>query len=264
MSQTALITGASGGIGYELALVLAEHGFDCVLVARSHDRLGELATRLERDHHVKTLVIARDLTRSTAVDEIYEEVTAATLSIDVLVNNAGFTLFGPFVETDWERELEMLQVNIVALTALTKAFVKPMVERKSGRILNLGSTAAFEPGPLMAVYYASKAYVLSFSEALANELRGTGVTVTALCPGPTRTGFQKLGRMEDSRLVQGKIGDARSVAEAGYRGMMAGRTLVIPGFANKLVPWVPRLLPRSVVPAMVRRAQDRVSRRAEK
>lgn len=260
MSKTALITGASSGIGYELAILFAQDGFDCILVARSHDKLSELATRLEREHHVKTLVMAKDLARPGAVDEIYEEVTAASLTVDALVNNAGFTVFGLFSETDLQAELEMLQVNIGALTALTKLFLKGMVECRSGRILNLASTAAFEPGPLMAVYYASKAYVLSFSEALANELRGTGVTVTALCPGPTRTGFQKRGQMEDSRLIQGDIASARSVAAAGYRGLMAGKTIVIPGFTNKVVPWVVRLSPRSMVPRVVRRMQERVSR----
>lgn len=258
MSKTALITGASSGIGLELAGVFAENGFDCVLVARSHDKLGELATRLEQEHHAKTLVVAKDLARATAVDEIYEEVTAAALTIDVLVNNAGFSVFGLFAETDLQAELEMLQVNVMALTALTKLFLRGMVQRRSGRILNLASTAAFEPGPLMAVYYASKAYVLSFSEALGEELRGTEVTVTALCPGPTRTGFQKRGNLEDSRLVQGNIGDARSVALAGFRGMMAGKPLVIPGFGNKLVPWVVRLSPRRMVPRVVRRMQERV------
>jgi uncharacterized protein len=258
MSKTALITGASSGIGLDLAVVFAENGFDCVLVARSHDKLSELATQLERDHHVKTLVVAKDLARATAVDEIYEEVTAASLTVDALVNNAGFSVFGLFAETDLESELEMLQVNVVALTALTKLFLRGMVRRGSGRILNLASTAAFEPGPLMAVYYATKAYVLSFSEALAEELRGTGVTVTALCPGPTRTGFQKRGNLEDSRLVQGNIADARSVALAGFRGMQASKTLVIPGFSNKLVPWVVRLSPRRMVPRVVRRMQERV------
>src|SRR5438445_9431900 len=175
MSKTALITGASGGIGYELALLLARDGFDCILVARSRDKLDELAARLESELRVKTLVVARDLAKPTAVDEIYEEVSAASMSVDVLVNNAGFPVFGLFTQTDLRVELEMLQVNVVALTALTKLFLRSMVERRAGRILNLASTAAFEPGPLMAVYYASKAYVLSFSEALANELRGTGV-----------------------------------------------------------------------------------------
>ena len=258
MNKTALITGASGGIGYELALLFARDGFDCILIARSQDKLKELADRLEREHRIKTLVIARDLSRPSAVDEIYEEVSAASMQVEVLVNNAGFPVFGLFHETDLQVELEMLQVNVIALTALTKLFLKPMVERRSGRILNLASTAAFEPGPLMAVYYASKAYVLSFSEALANELRGTGVTVTALCPGPTRTGFQKRGVMEDSRLVQGQIADARSVALAGYRGLLAGKSIVIPGFSNRLVPWIVRVSPRSMVTRVVRRMQDRV------
>jgi len=259
MSKTALITGASGGIGYELALLLARDGFDCILVARSRDKLGELAARLESEFRVKTLVVARDLSKPTAVDEIYEEVSAASMSIDVLVNNAGFPVYGRFVDTDWQAELDMLQVNVVALTALTKLFVRGMVERRNGRILNLASTAAFVPGPLMAVYYASKAYVLSFSQALANELQGTGVTVTALAPGPTRTGFQKRGVMEDSRLVRGQIADAKSVAAAGYRGMMRGKTIVIPGFSNKLIPWVARVSPRGAVTRVVRRMQERVS-----
>jgi len=258
VSNTALITGASGGIGYELALLFARNGYDCILVARSQDKLNELAARLESESRVKTIVIGRDLSRPSAVDEIYEEVTAASMPVDVLVNNAGIPVFGPFIETDLQTELEMLQVNVVALTALTKLFLRGMVERRAGRILNLASTAAFLPGPLMAVYYASKAYVLSFSQALANELRGTGVTVTALCPGPTRTGFQKRGVMEDSRLVQGEIADAASVALAGYRGLMAGKTIVIPGLSNKLIPWVVRLSPRGVVTRVVRRMQERV------
>ena len=258
MGSAALITGASSGIGYELAVVFARHDFDCVLVARSHDRLDELASRLQGEFRVKTLVIAKDLSRASAVDEVFEEVTAKAMSVEVLVNNAGFSVFGRFAETELTKELELLQVNVVALTALTKLLLPPMVARRSGRILNLASTAAFEPGPLMAVYYASKAYVLSFSEALANELRGSGVTVTALCPGPTRTGFQARGGLTDSKLVQGQIADARSVAEAGYAGLMAGKTLVIPGFTNKLVPWMSRLLPRRVVPEIVRRAQDSV------
>jgi len=258
VSKTALITGASGGIGYELALLFARDGYDCILVARSQDKLKELAGRLESEHRAKTVVIGKDLSRPSSVDEIYEEVTASSMQVDVLVNNAGFPVFGPFVETDLRTELEMLQVNVVALTALTKLFLKGMVERRAGRILNLASTAAFLPGPLMAVYYASKAYVLSFSQALANELRGTGVTVTALCPGPTRTGFQKRGVMEDSRLVQGNIADAASVALAGYRGLMAGKTIVIPGVSNQLIPWVVRLSPRGMVTRVVRRMQERV------
>ena len=260
MSKTALITGASGGIGYELALLFARDGFDCILVARSHERLNALAARLESEFRVKTLVLPKDLSNPSAVDAIYEEVSAASMPVDVLVNNAGFPVFGLFSETDLDTELEMLQVNVMALTQLTKLFLRGMLERRYGRILNLASTAAFEPGPLMAVYYASKAYVLSFSEALANELSGTGVTVTILAPGPTRTGFQKRGQLEDSRLVQGQIADAQSVALAGYRGLMAGKTIVIPGFTNKLIPWIVRISPRRVVTRVVRRMQERVPR----
>jgi len=257
VSKTALITGASGGIGYELALLFARDGFDCILVARSHDQLNALAARMESEFRVKTLVLPKDLSKASAVDEIYEQVSAASMPVDVLVNNAGFPVYGLFTETNLDTELQMLQVNVVALTQLTKLFLRGMIERRYGRILNLASTAAFEPGPLMAVYYASKAYVLNFSEALANELHGTGVTVTTLAPGPTRTGFQKRGRLEDSRLVQGNIGDAQSVALAGYRGLMAGKTLVIPGFSNKLIPWIVRISPRGVVTRVVRRVQER-------
>jgi uncharacterized protein len=253
MSKTVLITGASGGLGYEFALLFARDGFDCILVARRRDKLEELAARLESEFRVKTLVIARDLSKPSAVDEIYEEVSAASMNIDMLVNNAGFPVYGRFVDTDLGTELDMLQVNVVALTALTKLFARGMVERHNGRILNLASTAAFVPGPLMAVYYASKAYVLSFSQALTNELKGTGVTVTALAPGPTRTGFQERGSLEGARLLRGQIADAGSVARAGYQGLMAGKSIVIPGWGNKLLPVVVRLSPRRVVTRVSRR-----------
>jgi uncharacterized protein len=260
MSKTALITGASGGIGYELALLFAQDRYDCILVARSQDKLKDLASRLESEFRVKTLVLAKDLSKPTAIDEIYEEVTAATMTVDVLVNNAGFPVYGRFVETDLQAELEMLQVNVVALTALTKLFVRGMLERHYGRVLNLASTAAFVPGPLMAVYYASKAYVLSFSEALGNELKDTGITVTTLAPGATRTGFQERGKMEDARLVKGTLPDPASVALAGYRGLMAGKSIVIPGLGNRLLPVVVRLSPRRIVTRVSRRLLEQAPR----
>lgn len=259
MSRTALITGASSGIGYELALLFARDGFDCILVARSNDKLNELAARLESEYRVKTLVLSKDLSKPSAVNEIYEETSAASMPVSVLVNNAGFGVYGLFAKTDLDAELQMLQVNITALTSLTKLFLPGMLERREGRILNVASTAGFAIGPLMAVYYASKAYVLSFSAALANELEGTGVTVTTLAPGPTRTGLQQRGAMGDSRLFKGQIADARSVALAGYGGLMSGKTLVIPGIRNKLIPVVARLSPRRVMARVVRRAQERVS-----
>jgi uncharacterized protein len=258
VSRTALITGASSGIGYELALLFAQDGFDCILVARSHDKLTELAARLESEFRVKTLVLPKDLSRPSAVNEIYEETGAASMPVNVLVNNAGFGVFGLFAEIDLEAELQMLQVNVTALTSLTKLFLPGMLERREGRILNVASTAGFAIGPLMSVYYASKAYVLSFSSALANELEGTGVTVTTLAPGPTRTGFQQRGAMEDSRLFRGQMADAGGVALAGYRGLMAGKPLVIPGVRNKLIPLVARLSPRGVMARVVRRSQERV------
>jgi len=257
VSKTALITGASGGIGYELALLCARDGFDCILVARSRDKLDELAARLESEFRVKTLVVARDLAKPTAVDEIYEEVSAASMSVDVLVNNAGFPVFGLFTQTDLRVELEMLQVNVVALTALTKLFLHSMVERRAGRILNLASTAAFEPGPLMAVYYASKAYVLSLSEALAEETRGTGVSVTALCPGPTESGFQARAAMEHSRLVRGKkLPTAAKVAAAGVKAMQRGDVVVVPGVRNKLLAASVRFSPRPVVRRLVHKMSE--------
>ncbi len=259
MSKTALITGASGGIGYELALLFAQDRFDCILVARSHDKLNALAARLESEFRVKTLVLAKDLSTPSAVNEIYQEASVSSMPVSVLVNNAGFGVYGLFAQTDLEAELQMLQVNVTALTSLTKLFLPGMLERREGRILNVASTAGFAIGPLMAVYYASKAYVLSFSAALANELEGTGVTVTTLAPGPTRTGFQQRGAMRDSRLFEGQIADARTVALAGYHGLMAGKTLVIPGIRNKLIPLVARLSPRGVMARVVRRAQERVS-----
>lgn len=258
MPKTALITGASSGIGYELALLFARDGFDCVVTARRTDRLEALAERLRRDHRVTVRVLAGDLAKPETPMAIRSALNAARVEVDVLINNAGFTAFGSFAELDAKTQLEELQVNIVALTHLTRLFLPGMISRRDGRILNIASTAAFEPGPLMAVYYASKAYVLSFSEAIANELQGTGVSVTTLCPGITQTGFQARGAMEDSRLVQGGMADAASVALAGYRGVMARKGVVIPGLANKLVPLAVRLAPRSLVTRMVRRAQERV------
>ena len=198
--NTALITGASSGIGLELANLFARDGNDLVLVARSEGKLRQIASRLEGEFGIATRVLAADLAKPHAAQELVMTLNVHKVTIDALVNNAGFGLAGPFVATDLDKELEMIQVNIVALTELTKLLLPGMVTRRSGRILNLASTAAFQPGPLMAVYYATKAYVLSFSEAIADELRDSGVTVTALCPGPTDTGFAAVASLESSRL----------------------------------------------------------------
>jgi short-subunit dehydrogenase len=256
--KTALITGASGGIGLELTKLFAKDVYNLVLVARSQDKLSQLKTELEKRRGISVRVIPKDLSDPNAPGEIYAELEQASVQIDVLVNNAGYALFGPFVEAGEQEILDMLQVNIMALTHLTRLFLPGMVERKEGRVLNLGSTAAFVPGPLMAVYYASKAYVLSFSEAIAEEVKGTGVTVTVLAPGSTESGFQKRAGMENSKLVSGRrLPTAASVARAGYNAMMKGKTLEVPGLGNKMIPLVARLSPRSLVPIVVRRSQER-------
>jgi hypothetical protein len=256
--QTALITGASGGIGEEIARTLAARGYDLVLVARTEAKLAQLGAELMQRHGISATPIAADLADRAAPQQIVDRLAANALSIDILVNNAGFATYGSFADLDINGELQLLQVNIVALAHLTRLLLPGMIARRNGRIMNVASTAAFMPGPLMADYYASKAFVLSFSEALHNELQGSGITVTALCPGPTSTGFQARAQMEDSKLVRGRrIMDAGTVARAGVEGMLAGRPLVIPGFMNRVMAFLPRLVPRSILPGIVRSAQER-------
>jgi uncharacterized protein len=232
--NTALVTGASSGIGAELARVHAEQGDDLVVVARREDKLEALKAQLEAAHGVTVHVLAQDLTAPEAAQRIYDEVRARGLAVDYLVNNAGFGSRGLFYEQDWARNKAMIEVNILALAALTRLFVPDMITRRRGRILNLASMAGFVPGPLHAVYYASKAFVISFSEALADELAGTGVTVTVLCPGPTETAFSHTPQMRNVRLTR-RMASARQVAEIGYRAMLAGKTVVVPGPLNKVV-----------------------------
>lgn len=220
MKKTVLITGASGGIGLELAKVFAWEHAPLILVARNLEVLNKLAVELRNEFSIEVHVIAKDLAHPHAAKEIAEYLHTHNLKVDVLVNNAGLGQYGLFAETDAKEEADMMQVNMIALTQLTKLILPGMIERKSGKILNVASTAAFQAGPLMAVYYASKAYVLSFSEALANELEGSGVTVTVLCPGPTESGFQKRARMEGVKLFDAVVMDARTVAEVAYRGLM--------------------------------------------
>lgn len=255
--QTALITGASSGIGHELAKHFAKDGYNLVLVARSEGKLDQLKSDLENQYNIQSTVIAMDLGKQEELFRLHEEIKLKNIEIDFLVNNAGFGLYGPFDETDLQDELSMIDINIKALTALTKLFLPEMKARRNGRILNVASTAAFQPGPLMAVYYATKAYVLSFTEALENELKGSGVTVTALCPGPTETGFESRANLGDSKLFKSGVMDVQSVARIGYSGLMRGKTIVIPGFKNKLLANSIRFVPRKWVTATVRSVQDR-------
>jgi len=246
-----LITGASTGIGRELALIAASKGRSLVLVARSEEKLSELARSIREAHGVRAEVVALDLSDPEAPAALFREMKRREIEIEVLINNAGFGSLGRFHETPIDRQLEMLRLNVAALTHLTHLFLPPMLERRRGRILNVASMAGLQPGPWMTVYYASKAYVLSFTEAIAEELRATGVTSTALLPGPTRTEFQSRADMAGSRLIRLGMANARSVAEAGYRGMEAGRVMVIPGISNKALSLVVRLSPRWAVRRVV-------------
>ncbi len=231
---------------------MAAEGFGLILVARSGEALAKVASQLGKDFGVPTLPLALDLARPEAPDELADEIGRQGADIDVLINNAGFGGHGRFSDTDLGSELEMLQLNVVTLTHLTKLLLPGMLQRGRGRVLNVASTAAFQPGPRMAVYFASKAYVLSFSEALAEELRGSSVTVTALCPGATRTGFQKRSGLDRTAVGEGRMFmDASKVARIGFEGMNRGRAVVIPGVVNKLMAASVRLLPRRVVTRMV-------------
>jgi short-subunit dehydrogenase len=257
MKRTALVTGASSGIGEELARCLAADGWDLVLVARSGAKLESLAGELATKHGAASIVLAEDLNDRAAPARIAATLTARGAAIDALINNAGFGTVGPFAEGELDNQLEMVEVNIAALTRLTRLFLPAMVERRRGQVLNVASTAAFQPGPMMAVYYASKAYVLSFSEALADELRFTGVTVTALCPGPTASGFAAVAGSEKSRLFRARPPmSSAAVAAYGYRAMLRGRRVAVPGLINKLLAQAVRISPRRLVTAITRRLQE--------
>lgn len=258
MKNTALITGASNGIGLELAKVHASKGGDLVLVARNKSKLDELKTELENLFKVKVYVIGKDLSANNSAQEVYNETSRQNIQIDYLINNAGFGDFGMFVETDWNKELQMINLNITTLTQFTKLYLQDMVKRKSGKIMNVASTAAFQSGPTMAVYYATKAYVLSFSEAVDNEVSDKGVTVTTLCPGATESGFQAAAAMEESNLVKGKkLPTSKEVAEYGYAAMMKGKTVAIHGLMNYLMANSVRFTPRALVVKLTRKIQDK-------
>jgi short-subunit dehydrogenase len=248
----AIVTGASAGIGRELARILAREGHDLVLVARREAQLTELAEELKTRYDAASTIAAVDLAAPDAAEEVMA--VLAGRAVDVLVNNAGFGGVGAFSTRSRDDDMRMVAVNVVALTDLTKLVVPGMVQRRRGRVLNVASTAAFQPGPFMAVYYATKAFVLSLSQALAEELSGTGVTVTCLCPGPTESEFHAIAGTDAQPLTATPLTmSARSVAEAGYRAMMRGKLVEIPGLHNKVGAQSIRLAPRRVVLKIVRR-----------
>ena len=255
--KTALITGASAGIGCELAHLFAQDGYHLVLVARNKEKLTQLAGELKEKYGILVTVLAKDLSLPLSPAEIFIELQQKSVFVDVLVNNAGFGNYGFFSETNLNDELEMIQVNVTSLVHLTKLFLGEMLKKGEGKILNVASTAAFQPGPLMAIYYATKAFVLSFSEALSEELRGTAVTVTCLCPGATQTEFQKRAGLSDIRLFRAGILTAREAAEAGYRGLMKNKRIAIPGFASRFFTFMVRLGPRPWVTRIVKFIQEK-------
>jgi short-subunit dehydrogenase len=257
--STALITGASGGIGYELAKLFARDHHNLVLVARSADKLAQVATELQA-HGVTVKTIALDLAAPPAPKFLFDQLQRDGVVVDILINNAGFGAFGEFGQMPEQEILGQIDLNITALTQLTRLFLPLMLQRRSGRIMNVASTAAFQPGPLMAVYYATKAYVLSFSEAITNELRGSGVTLTCFCPGATHTGFAKRAGTEKSRLFK-QLGamNAERVALDGYRAVMEGRGVAISGAHNWIVAQSTRFAPRKMVTAISRWVAEKVS-----
>lgn len=256
--KTSLITGASSGVGLELAKIHAAQKGDLVLVARSENKLLELKDELERQYNVKVTVLANDLSLPDIPQKVFEAVKAQNIQVDFLINNAGIGDYGFFHETDWVKDEMMIDLNIRAVTRLTKLFLPEMIARRSGKIMIVSSLAGFQPGPLMAVYFATKAYLLHFSEALANEVKDFGVTITTLCPGATDTGFQTAADMKDSKIAKADgLQTAKEVAEVGYKAMLKGKTVAIPGLKNNLLAFLTRFLPRKTLTQIVRNTQER-------
>lgn len=254
MRTAALVTGASSGIGLALARLFATDGHHLVLVARSEHKLRAIGAELEQRNDIVVAVVPADLAAPHAARSIVDALEREQIEIDVLVNNAGYGSNGTFLANDLHNQLGMIQVHVAAMTELAHLMLPGMVQRGSGRILNVASTAAFSPGPLNAVYHATKAHVLSFSEALAEELDGSGVTVTALCPGPTATGFSAAAGVESSRLFSGGHAmSADQVARAGYQGLNTGKRVVVPGLRNKVLAQSVRLVPRRMLTKIARR-----------
>lgn len=252
--ERALITGGSVGIGAALADVFAAHGHDLILVSRSREKLDARGDAIRKQFGVDVVCIPEDLTDRHGPTHLYDKVRARGLDVHYLVNNAGVGLYGKFATTDLDAELKMIQLNVTSVVDLTKRFLPSMIARRSGRILNVASMAAFVPGPWMSVYYATKAFLLSFSQAIDYELKANGITVTTLCPGPTESEFKVRAGSQRSRLFESFVMDAPRVARVGYDGMMKGKAVAIPGLRNKLIPVATRLTPRPLIAKLSHRA----------
>lgn len=264
MNEFCLITGASGGIGMEFARVFAQNGHDLFLVARSRDKLETLKEELQARYAVEVMIYPADLTSSTELEKLYEYLNHRDLRVDVLVNNAGMGDLCAFLDSEWKRQQALLDLNITALVRLTYWIGNDMKKYGSGKIINLSSVAAFSAGPNMALYYASKSFVLSFSEALSEEMKGSGVTVTALCPGPTATGFEKSANMGKSVMFSRfKPATAAQVAQAGYRTAMLGKRVKYHGMITHTYSLLTRILPRSAALQLAKRMNRGTTSREE-
>ena len=254
MNKTALITGASSGLGYEMAKIFAQNGHSLVLIARREDRLRQLGDELKKEFNVKVYVIAKDLAQKNAALEIYEELRIAGIEVKMLINNAGFGDHGEFSAFNLTVQSDMIQVNINALVSLSRLFLPQMIENRYGGILNVASIAGFQPGPYMSVYYATKAFVISFSDALSYELRNTGVWVTTLCPGPTKTEFEATAKA--SKLFENmQVAKAHDVALFAYQSFMAKKKIVVPGVLNKIMTILQKCSPRWILKKVVANVQ---------
>ncbi len=253
-----LITGASSGIGFELANVFAKNNHQLILVARSTSKLESLKIEIERKFQVIAEVISMDLSKQNSAEELFSLVKKKNLSVDILVNNAGFGDHAFFLNEDATKIEEMILLNILTLTKLTKLFLPDMVANKYGKILNVASTAAFQPGPLMSVYYATKAYVLSFSEGLYEETKGSGVSITALCPGPTESGFQEVANFSNVALMKAiKLPTSKDVAVFGYQALMSDKAVAVHGFMNSVIAKATSFVPRSILRKLVMKLQKK-------
>lgn len=258
MNKHVLITGSSSGIGLELAKIFAREGFNLVISARREDRLEKLKKEMEATYTIQVHVFPVDLSKSEAPDALFQFCEDQNFQIDVLINNAGIGDYGLFAQSDWEKTAAMIDLNIKSLTHLTHLFLPGMIEREKGKIMNVASTAAFQPGPLMSVYYATKHYVLAFSEALANEVAESNITVTALCPGPTQSEFQKTANMEKSKLMDRlPMPSSEEVAQYGFNALNKGKRVAIYGLVNKFMTIIVQIFPRRWVTAIVRKIQER-------
>ena len=259
MEKTAVVTGAASGLGLEFSKLLAGDSFNLILLDIDGPGLLRIKQDLEEKYSVSIDHIVCDLSKTDCINQLQAKVDH--LQVDILINNAGYGLYGFFTTTDWQAEEAMINLHILNLTHLTKLILAQMTERRSGRIMNVCSVAAFQPGPLMAVYYATKAYILSFTEALSNEVKGTGVSVTALCPGLTKTKFQETVALRSGSKKPGSgyyCSNVETVAKSGYKAMMAGKSLEVPGLINKALVQAHRFVPRKFALYFVRKMQEKI------